>query len=113
MGGSCSVPDGANDYDKKSTAHKPMLFVAAACTAATLAICVSLIVTHLRRYRCPKEQRQIVRIAFSPVVFAVVALFEVYNYEIAQYIDPIGDVYEAFCLCALLLLVSPSVLSSR
>ncbi|KAK5131549.1 hypothetical protein LTR08_000876 [Meristemomyces frigidus] len=104
VSGKCPVPEGAGDYDKKGTAHKPMLFAACACTAATLGICISLIIAHLRRYRSPKEQRQIVRIAFAPVVYAIVSCFEIYTYETAQYIDPIGDMYEAFCLCALFLL---------
>ncbi|KAK4541397.1 hypothetical protein LTR36_007998 [Oleoguttula mirabilis] len=102
--GNCPVPAGATDYNMKGTAHKPMLLVALACTAATVAISISLIVAHLRRYRSPKEQRQIIRIAFSPAVFAIVSFFELYNYATAQYIDPIGDVYESFCLCALFLL---------
>ncbi|KAK5122278.1 hypothetical protein LTR85_004189 [Meristemomyces frigidus] len=102
--GNCPVPKGATSYSTKGTAHTPMLLVALACTAATVAISLSLIITHLRRYRVPKEQRQIVRIAFSPAVFAIISLFEIYNYATAQYIDPIGDVYESFCLCALFLL---------
>ncbi|EME89792.1 seven transmembrane receptor protein, partial [Pseudocercospora fijiensis CIRAD86] len=59
---------------------------------------------HLRRYRAPKEQRQIIRMVFAPCVFALVAFFEVLSYEIAPYIDPLGDLYEAFGLCALFLL---------
>lgn len=81
-----------------------MQWVAVAGTAITFAISVSLIVLHLRRYRCPKEQRQIIRLIFAPFVFALVALFEVLSYEAAPYIDPIGDYYEAFALCGLFLL---------
>ena len=75
-----------------------MLWVALASTAATIGIALSLIVLHLRRYRSPKEQRQIVRIVFSVVVYSLVAFFELYKYEAAQYVDPLGDVYEAFGL---------------
>ena len=75
-----------------------MVWTALASTAITMAISLSLIILHLRRYRAPKEQRQIVRIVFSVVVYSVVAFFEIYRYSIAQYIDPIGDVYEAFGL---------------
>lgn len=75
-----------------------MLWITLASTALTTAISLSLIFLHLRRYRAPKEQRQIVRIVFSVVVYSIVAGAEVWKYDIAQYIDPIGDVYEAFGL---------------
>lgn len=75
-----------------------MTFIAGACTIATVIVSLSLIGAHLSRYRAPKEQRQIVRIAFSVALYSIVAFFEVFRYEVAQYIDPIGDVYEAFGL---------------
>ena len=75
-----------------------MIWVALGSTAATTGIALSLIILHLRRYRSPKEQRQIVRIIFSVIVYSVVAFFEIWKYESAQYVDPIGDVYEAFGL---------------
>jgi membrane-anchored protein YejM (alkaline phosphatase superfamily) len=75
-----------------------MIWISLASTAVTTAVSLSLIILHLRRYRAPKEQRQIVRIVFSVVVYSVVAFFEIYQYSIAQYIDPIGDIYEAFGL---------------
>jgi hypothetical protein len=59
---------------------------------------------HLCRYRAPKEQRQIIRIALAPFFFALISLAEIYNYSIARYIDPISSFYEAICLCALFLL---------
>lgn len=59
---------------------------------------------HLLRYNAPKEQRQIVRIAFAPFVFALVSLASIYDYSAAAYIDPISSFYEAICLCALFLL---------
>lgn len=98
------VPDGADDFKDNGTSHTAMLYVAGVTTAATLAISVSLIFAHLRRYRCPKEQRQIIRISFAPFIFALVAFFEILSYEVAPYIDPLGDLYEAIGLCALLLL---------
>lgn len=64
-----------------------MIWIALASTAATTAIAISLIVLHLRRYRSPKEQRQIVRIIFSVVVYSLVAFFELYQYEAAQYLE--------------------------
>ncbi|KAK4545048.1 hypothetical protein LTR36_003599 [Oleoguttula mirabilis] len=105
MGASaCPAPAGSEDYNDRGTAWKPMVIAAFACTCATIAISGSLIALHIRRYRAPKEQRQIIRIACSVAIYAVVAFFEIYSYEAAQYIDPIGDVYESFGLCALFLL---------
>lgn len=75
-----------------------MLIAAFACTCATISISISLITLHLRRYRAPQEQRQIIRISFSVVIYSLVALCEIYSYEVVQYIDPIGDVYESFGL---------------
>lgn len=81
-----------------------MLLFAGACTGATLLISLSLIISHLRRYRCPKEQKQIIRLILAPSVFAVVSFLAILSYEVGPYIAPIGDLYEAFGLCALFLL---------
>ena len=75
-----------------------MLWTSIAAVAVTAAISLSLIVLHLRRYRRPKEQRQIIRIVFSVVVYSIVAFLELFRYEIAQYVDPLGDLYEAIGL---------------
>jgi hypothetical protein len=101
---SCPIPHGVQDLDLKGSSHRTLLIVSAACTAVTLISSIALIAMHLRRYCAPKEQRQIVRIAFAPFVFALVSLAEIYNYSIARYIDPISSFYEAICLCALFLL---------
>ena len=75
-----------------------MVWTSVASTAVTGVISLSLIILHLRRYRRPKEQRQIIRIVFSVVVYSIVAFLELFRYEGAQYVDPLGDVYEAFGL---------------
>ena len=94
----CPVPKGAENYGKRGTSWHPMLYISLACLGATTAISLSLIIQHLRRYRSPKEQRQIIRIIFSVIAYSLVAFFEIFRYEDAQYIDPLGDVYEAFGL---------------
>jgi len=101
---SCPVPHGVQDLDLRGSSHRILLIVSTACTAITLFSSVTLIAMHLRRYCAPKEQRQIVRIAFAPFVFAIISLAEIYDYSIARYIDPISSFYEAICLCALFLL---------
>lgn len=101
---SCPIPDGVQDFDLKGSSHNTLLLMSALCTAITLISSIALIAMHLHRYRAPKEQRQIVRIALAPFVFALVSLAEIYSYSIARYIDPISSFYEAICLCALFLL---------
>lgn len=100
----CPMPHGYQDLDLKGSSHNILLITSGACTAVTLASSLALIAMHLRRYCAPKEQRQIVRIAFAPFVFAIVSQAEIIDYSVARYIDPISSFYEAICLCALFLL---------
>ena len=101
---SCPIPHGEQDLDLKGSSHNTLLLISTICTAITLISSVALIAMHLYRYCAPREQRQIIRIAFAPFVFALISLAEIYNYSIARYIDPISSFYEAICLCALFLL---------
>ena len=81
-----------------------MLICRGACTALTLALSLSLILKHISRYSNPLEQRQIVRLVFTPVVFAVKNLLGIAFYSASIYITPVADLYEAFALAALLML---------
>lgn len=101
---SCPIPHGVQDLDLKGSSHNTLLLMSTICTAITLVSSVALVAMHLYRYCAPREQRQIIRIAFAPFVFALISLAEIYNYSIARYIDPISSFYEAICLCALFLL---------
>lgn len=94
----CPVPAGSENYVHRGTAWHPMLYISLASLGITTAISLSLIVLHLRRYRAPKEQRQIIRIVFSVIAYSIIAFVELAKYEVAQYVDPIGDIYEAFGL---------------
>lgn len=59
---------------------------------------------HLRRYRVPKEQRQIVKIVFAPLAFAVVSFGCLQNYTVAPYVSELGDWYSAMAFTTLFLL---------
>lgn len=100
----CEVPKGAQELSILGSAHKTMNIIAGVCAIFTIVSALGLIVRHLTRYRAPKEQRQIVRIIFMPVIFSIIAWAEIMNYEIAAYLDPIGEIYESWALCALFLL---------
>lgn len=96
--GSCPSPDGSEDYDVRGKGWTGLVFASFVCTILTLISSLTLIITHLQRYRVPAQQRQIVRIIFSLVIYTLIAFGQLYSYRVAQYIDPIGDVYESFGL---------------
>lgn len=72
--------------------------------AITLVLNISLISMHLRRYRVPKEQRQIVKIIFAPSAFALVSFGCLANYHVAEYISELGEWYSAMVFTCLFLL---------
>jgi len=94
----CPVRKGAENYGDRGTSWQTMFYISLASLGVTSAISLALIFQHLQRYRAPKEQRQVIRIIFSVVAYSLVAFFELWRYEDAQYVDPLGDVYEAFGL---------------
>ncbi|MCJ1303447.1 hypothetical protein MMC08_006257 [Hypocenomyce scalaris] len=87
------------------TFQQILLIAGGACTAITLALSLSNIIKHLHRYTVPAEQRQIVRMVFTPVVFAVFNLLAIAFYSASIYLSPIADLYEAFSLASVYLLV--------
>ncbi|KAF7186932.1 Transmembrane protein [Pseudocercospora fuligena] len=102
--GSCPVSAGSEDTSTRGSGWTGLVYASFICTILTVISSTILIITHLRRYRVPAQQRQIIRIVFSLIIYTFVAFGELYDYSVAQYVDPIGDVYESFGLCALLLL---------
>lgn len=84
--------------------HHTMGLVSLVGLALTVAISLVLVFMHLLRYSAPKEQRQIIRIAFTPVIMAIVAFVTFLSYDLAQYIQPIIDLYDSFALASLFLL---------
>jgi hypothetical protein len=100
----CPVPNGVQDLSVVGTGHRALYIISGGCAAITLLTSLTLIFIHLTRYRAPKEQRQIVRIAFMPFLFALISWVEVADYSIAAYIDAICNLYESWAICALFLL---------
>lgn len=82
-----------------------LLIIAAAAAGITIFISYFLIFKHLHRYTEPKQQRQIIRIIFTPCVFSSLSAVTIVNYPIvAKYMEPLISLYETFCLAALFLL---------
>lgn len=87
------------------TFQELMLIIGSVCTGITIVLSLFLTVKHLYRYTVPEEQRQIIRIVLAPVVFACVSLASIGSYSAAPYLKPIADLYEAYALASLFLLL--------
>jgi len=81
-----------------------LLYISAGLTGVTALLCLLLAFRHLACYIRPREQRQILRIAFLPVVFTALSCLSVYSYEASQYLGPARDLYEPVALAAIFLL---------
>ncbi|OQV02348.1 hypothetical protein CLAIMM_07563 [Cladophialophora immunda] len=84
-----------------------------ACLGVSLLLWLGLVVPHLRQYKAPNEQRQILRIVSTPLVFAVIAVISAHIYDVGGYLSPWANLYEAYALASLFLLyvqyVTPDV----
>lgn len=108
---SCPLPKNWEEYAVKPvkiagpfTLQNLLFIFGIACAGITLFISIFLITKHLHRYTEPKQQRQVVRIIFTPVVFATLSALSILSYSVAQYLQPLIDLYEAFALASLFLL---------
>jgi Organic solute transporter Ostalpha len=81
-----------------------ILYICAGCTGVASILCLVNIFIHLAHYSRPKEQRQIVRVVFTPVIFCLFSIFTQIGYSSAIYMPPIRDLYESFALAAIFLL---------
>lgn len=87
------------------TFQKLAEYISVAAFAFTAIVMVGLILSHLATYTVPKEQRQIIRVVFTPVVFSFFSFLMILKYmPAAQYLQPIRDMYEAFSLVAIFLM---------
>ncbi|KAI9754079.1 MAG: exosome nuclease subunit [Chaenotheca gracillima] len=82
----------------KLTSQHLFLLITALCAIITLISSLSLILMHLRRYTVPPEQRQIVRIVFTPAFFAITSCLSILSYKAGFYIQPVQNLYEAYAL---------------
>ena len=86
-----------------------ILLVSIGCAGAATIISLFLIFKHLHRYTQPKQQRQIIRIIFTPVVFGLMSALSIVDYDAAIYLIPLRDLYETFALGSLFLLFTEYV----
>ena len=111
-----SIPLGQHHW---LTFQHLLLAVGGGFVVVNILLTLRLAITHLKQYvvqgprrtssnehsyAVPEEQRQIVRLIWTPFVFAAVSLISIARYQLYPYILPLEDLYEAFGFTALFLL---------
>ncbi|KAI0145595.1 organic solute transporter Ostalpha-domain-containing protein [Xylariaceae sp. FL1272] len=81
-----------------------LFYISLVFTGVAALSCLSIAITHLRCYVRPREQRQVLRILFYPVVLAVTSSFSILNYEAYLYLWPAAGLYEPISLAAIFFL---------
>lgn len=86
------------------TTQRLLTYISIPCAAISSIACLYLIFKHLHRYTRPAEQRQIVRLIFTPVIYSILSLLSLLFYDAHEYIEPLPELYEAFALACLFVL---------
>ncbi|GJF00174.1 organic solute transporter Ostalpha-domain-containing protein [Phanerochaete sordida] len=76
----------------------PVLILAGISTAIATFVSATSIFLHLRNYRKPRLQRQVVRIMLMVPIYAIASLISLFSLEAAFFIDAVRDIYEAFVI---------------
>ncbi|TBU57283.1 organic solute transporter Ostalpha-domain-containing protein [Dichomitus squalens] len=76
----------------------PILLVAGVCTGIATFVSVISIVLHLKNYRKPHLQRQVVRIMLMVPLYAIASFISLFSLQAAFFIDAVRDIYEAFVI---------------
>jgi hypothetical protein len=85
--------------------HKLITYVSAGAMVVCCIVCGSLAFAHLCRYSDSRKQKQLIRIIWTPAVFAIFSFFGVLNYNIANYLLPVAELYECLALIAVFYLL--------
>ncbi|KAI1735807.1 organic solute transporter Ostalpha-domain-containing protein [Xylaria scruposa] len=86
------------------TFQQLLFYISLVFTGITILSSLSITVSHLRCYVRPREQRQVVRILFYPVILAVTSTFSILNYTAYLYLWPAAGLYEPISLAAIFFL---------
>jgi len=87
------------------TFHRLTILICAPCLAITTLSSGYLAWKHVRNYRAPQEQRQILRIVMLPVFYSLFNFLALCWYRTYQYVQPIAGLYESFAIAALFFLI--------
>ncbi|KAH9954598.1 organic solute transporter Ostalpha-domain-containing protein [Russula dissimulans] len=93
-------------------AHRIGWAIAGSCALATVIISAISVLQHCRNYTKPAEQRQIIRILYMPLVYAIISFFSYRFFRSYTYYSLAEAVYEAITLSAFLLLLIEYVAST-
>src|ERR1700761_432073 len=104
----CHTPAAETHYSVRGNAYDAMRWICIGCAAVTGITLLILKFKHFWSYTRPKEQRQITRMLIAPSIWSLVSLGQILDYRIAQYLEPIGEIYQAAYLCSVFLLVRTS-----
>lgn len=85
--------------------HRIGWAIAGACACVTVIITMVSVLRHCRDYTNRREQRQIIRILYMPLVYAVISFFSYRFFRNYTYYSFIEAAYEAVTLSAFLLLL--------
>ena len=107
----CPLPKDAID---SKNAEKPIVgnvtfqhlefYIAAGFSCVCVSLMLFVAVSHLSCYVRPREQRQIIRICFYPVTFAICSAFSIFSYPVSIYAQPAAAIYEPVSLAAIFFL---------
>ncbi|KAH9850854.1 DUF300-domain-containing protein [Lenzites betulinus] len=86
-------------------AHRIGWLIAGVCAAVTLVLTVINVSFHCKHYTNRGEQRQIIRILYMPMVYAIISFFSYRFFRSYTYYDLIETAYESVTLSAFLLLL--------
>ncbi|QRV81160.1 Organic solute transporter Ostalpha [Ceratobasidium sp. AG-Ba] len=86
-------------------AHRIGWAVSGAFALTAVLITIVSVSRHARNYHVPKEQRQIIRILYMPLVYAIISWFSYRFFRAYTYYSFAVVVYEAFTISAFLLLI--------
>ncbi|KAH9918065.1 organic solute transporter Ostalpha-domain-containing protein [Fomitopsis serialis] len=76
----------------------PVLLLSGLATVAATAVSATSICLHLKNYRKPILQRQVVRIMLMVPIYAIASFISLFSLQAAFFIDVVRDIYEFFML---------------
>ncbi|KIP03644.1 hypothetical protein PHLGIDRAFT_110592, partial [Phlebiopsis gigantea 11061_1 CR5-6] len=76
----------------------PVLLLSGISTVIATCVSATSIYLHLRNYRKPRLQRQVIRIMVMVPLYAIASLISLFSLEAAFFIDAVRDIYEAFVI---------------
>lgn len=97
-------PNVAEPIFGKVTYQRLMIYISVASAIYTVIVSNYLALSHLFNYVRAREQRQIIRLSFYPLFFAVFSAAAIYSYPDSIYLEPARDLIEPISLAALFLL---------